>query len=201
MNRPLFCYAMCHITKRGQYFNLCSDYSRSRTKLIISCQVPQQHCSGLDTYHSLLHTLLSLLRYGHHCVDHKLTRSQCLNIFLDMRVMASDLYHSCGVVTMASTVFLCLISKSISHQKSTTGTSSEVCTRLITLSATHVRLYNPLLYNTHHRYIIMYIVSLTRIISYIISFIVSFIVSFTCIIYHISHYISLDIHVYQAMHV
>ena len=179
MNLPLFCYAMCHITKRGQYFNLCSDYSRSRTKLIISCQqVPQQHCSGLDTYHSLLHTWLSQqLRYGHH----KLTLSQCLNIFLAMRVIASDLYHSCGVVTMASTVFLCLISKSISHQKSTTGTSSEVCTRLITLSATHVKLYNPLLYNTHHIYIIMYIVSFKCIVSYIIYHMLS-------VIYHVSYY-------------
>ena len=117
-------------------------YSRSRTRLIISCQVPQHHCSGLATDHCPL-TWLSQLRYGYHCVDHKLTLSQCLNIFLAMRVIASDLYHSCGVVTMASTVFLCLISKSISHQKSTTGTSSEVCTRLITLSATHVKLYNP----------------------------------------------------------
>ena len=119
--------------------------------------------------------------------------------------MASDLYHSCGVVTMASTVFLCLISKSISHQKSTTGTSSEVCTRLITLSATHVKLYNPLLCNTHHTYIIMYIVSFKCIVSYIISsfvsFFVSFIISFTWMIYRISQHISLDIHVYQAMHV
>ena len=138
--------------------------------------------------------------------------------------MASDLYHSCGVVTMASTVFLCLISKSISHQKSTTGTSSEVCTRLITLSATHVRLYNPLLYNTHHTYIIMYIVSFTRIISYIIIiyhiiYIIIYLITYhiiyhnyhisyhiiymhhTIYMHHIIYHISSDIHVYQAMHV